>query len=121
MQDRTIDNALLALRKRIIREGGEGLDHVEALLAMRGVGMPRIFALKDKPFASREVRRAILKALSDGSKSGPDIYRAVMQLRDGMDYQTAQGRVSNVLTKMRQEGLVQRRDRKWLGGESGIC
>ncbi|MTJ05746.1 MAG: hypothetical protein FH759_13765, partial [Sediminimonas qiaohouensis] len=40
MQDRTIDNALLALRKEIVRHGRDGLDHVEALLTLRGVELP---------------------------------------------------------------------------------
>ncbi|WP_159458612.1 hypothetical protein [Roseisalinus antarcticus] len=42
MQDKTIDNALLALRKDMIRNGGDGLTHVEALLTMRGVGLPAV-------------------------------------------------------------------------------
>ncbi len=33
---KTIDGVLLNLRAQIIRDGGEGLEHVEALLAIRG-------------------------------------------------------------------------------------
>ena len=40
--DKSIDRALLAPRKKIIRGNLDGLDHVEALLAMRGVDMPEV-------------------------------------------------------------------------------
>lgn len=41
MQEKTINNALLALRRQIIRGDGENLAHVEALLRARGVEPPR--------------------------------------------------------------------------------
>ena len=53
MQDKTINNALLALRKQIIREGGNGLDHVQALLEQRGVNMPRVLPPKRSDVAKR--------------------------------------------------------------------
>ncbi|NNE88641.1 MAG: hypothetical protein HKN27_11240, partial [Silicimonas sp.] len=40
MQDKTINNALLALRRQITREGGDGLNHVEALLRLRDITPP---------------------------------------------------------------------------------
>ena len=42
MQGRTIDNALLALRKQMIRKDRDGLAHVEALLIARFVPMPAV-------------------------------------------------------------------------------
>jgi hypothetical protein len=42
MLDKTITNALIALRKQIIRESLDGLPHVDALLAARGVDPAQI-------------------------------------------------------------------------------
>ena len=42
MQDRTIDNALLALRK----QGGSQGKIAEALLDMRGVSLPNVYPTK---------------------------------------------------------------------------
>lgn len=41
MQDRTINNALLALHRQIAQGDGAGLEHVLALMAMRGLSKPR--------------------------------------------------------------------------------
>ena len=53
MQERTINSALLALRKQMIRGEGEGLDHVEALLALRGIHPPRVMRAKRSDVAKR--------------------------------------------------------------------
>ena len=37
MLDKTIDSALLKLRRQIIRGGLDGLDHFNALLVQRGI------------------------------------------------------------------------------------
>jgi|TARA_B110000908_G_C10234647_1_gene442613 hypothetical protein len=46
LQGKTINSALLALRKQIIRANGDGMDHVEAMLVIRGVHMPAILPAK---------------------------------------------------------------------------
>lgn len=58
MQDRTINNALLALYRK-----GEGMEHVEALMAMRGVQKPAI--MHDRPLSRRKsaVQRAYMALL----------------------------------------------------------
>lgn len=61
MQDKTIDNALLALRRQIIRSEGDGLDHVEALLTQRGVRIPR--AVQISPLSRGECKRLVLSML----------------------------------------------------------
>lgn len=114
MQDRTIDNALLALRKQIIRGDGEGLELVEGLLVRRGVHMPRVLpARREDCFKHGEMRRAILEALERGPERGGDIVRHVMTKRPDMSYQQAQKRVASVLTKMRHKGLVARQGDLW--------
>jgi hypothetical protein len=70
MQDKTIDNALLAPRKQIIRGDGEGLERVEALLRMRSVPMPSVLPHRCPTTARRNVmRHLVLDALRDGSKT----------------------------------------------------
>ena len=64
MQDKTINNALLALRKQIIRGDGDGLAQVEKLLDLRGVDMPRVLPAKRPDVARRgQARQVILDAL----------------------------------------------------------
>lgn len=52
MLDKTIDSALLNLRRDLIRGGDEGLAHVEALLRLRGV-VPGPDARARKPDAAK--------------------------------------------------------------------
>jgi hypothetical protein len=70
MQDKSIDGALLALRKQIIRGKLDGLEHVEALLLMRGVDLPRVMPPK-RPDAARRghMARLVIGALREGPKT----------------------------------------------------
>jgi hypothetical protein len=66
MLDKTIDSALLALRKQIIRSGGKGLAEAETLLRTRGVHMPRVLPPRREGAARMgEVRRIILAGLRE--------------------------------------------------------
>jgi len=65
MQERSVDGALIALRRLTIRESREGLEHVEALLALRGVDLPEVRAAKRRDVAGYGLMRYwITKALS---------------------------------------------------------
>jgi len=70
MQDKSVNSALLALRKQIIRGDLDGLAHVEALLAMRGVAMPAVLPAK-RPDVVRRGHMAVMipNALRDGPKA----------------------------------------------------
>ena len=69
MQDKSINGALLALRKQIIRGDLDGLAHVEALLAMRGVPMPAVLPAKRRDVARKgHMAAMILEALRHGPK-----------------------------------------------------
>lgn len=109
MQDRTIDNALLALHKA----GGDQADLARQLLRMRGIEPPRLVSHCHDPFRRNQMRVAILEALRDGPKSGPEIVQHVMSYRDGWAFKDAQSRVSTALTKMKLVGLVRREGRVW--------
>ncbi|HHX90616.1 MAG TPA: hypothetical protein GX700_12795 [Paracoccus sp.] len=67
MLDKSIDGALLALRKQIIRESGEGLAHVEALCLMRGVDMPAVLPARRADVARKGMMRLIIL---DGIRKG---------------------------------------------------
>ncbi|MGR3802149.1 hypothetical protein [Marinibacterium profundimaris] len=113
MQDRSIDGALLALRKQTIREGREGLDHVEALLRLRGVDMPVVREGRRPDAAKRgEAQRIVLGALRDGPKTLREI-AAVMAERRQLDMPAALQRSGQALDKLRKAGVVVKDGRVW--------
>ncbi len=114
MLDKSINGALLALRKQIIRGKQDGLEHVEALLTMRGVHMRAVLPAKRACAAGRGHSRAwILDALRDGPKRRRDIVRHVASQRDDIPHEIAYRRVDQCLWKMRKTGLVRREDGVW--------
>ncbi|MCA0870956.1 hypothetical protein LCL97_08975 [Seohaeicola saemankumensis] len=114
MQDKTINGALLALRKQIIRGNLDGLSQVETLLQLRGVQLPRVMPAKRSDVARRgQMRIIILDALRGGPKRLPEIAAHVVQCRPDADTERAYKRVSVVLTKMKAEGLVRHEGRVW--------
>lgn len=107
MQDRTINNALLALRKQIIRGKRDGLDHVEALLSIRGVAMPVVLPARRSCAAGRGQSRALIyDALRNGPKLRRDIVRYVANHRPEIPADVAYRRVDQCLWKMKKAGLV---------------
>lgn len=108
MQERSIDGALLALRKAIIREGREGLAHVEALLVMRGVHMPAVLPAK-KPDAARRgaMSLLVLAFLRDGPKPLRDIAAHVAFKRPEIDEEAAYARTRQTMDRLKRRGLVQ--------------
>jgi len=114
MQDKTIDNALLALRKQIIRAGGKGLNHVEVLLRQRGADMPRVMPPKRQDAAKRgHMRLLVLEALIDGPKPLTGIAEYVSARRPEIDYSVAYTRCGQCLAKLRNAGRVRREGRMW--------
>src|SRR6056297_2074461 len=115
MQDRTIDNALLALRKQIIRDSLDGLDHVEALLQMRKVSGPFVMRPKPKDAARRgRMSALVLSALAEGGKTLPEVSGYVHQHRPELPYSAAYRRTGQALAKLKKRGLVRREGRVWL-------
>jgi len=113
MQDRSINNALLALRKQIIRGNGPGLAHVEALLQMRGVGLPRVIVRKAPPAKRGAMRLLIQDALRDGPKTLGQIGAHVVMHRPELGLRAARKRASQVLAKMKAAGMVVCEGTKW--------
>ena len=115
MLDKTIDSALINLRKQIIRGDLDGLEHVNALLVTRGV-YPGILPPSYRRFTQSkrgDTKRAIIAALTDGPKRPSDVARHMCQQMPSLSYQAASARVHQALARMAASGLVKREGRLW--------
>jgi hypothetical protein len=107
MQDKTIDNALLALRKQIIRGDGKGHDHVEALLVLRGVDMPRVQPAKRKDVARKgHMSKLVLEALRGSPMTTIEVAGHVARYRSELTPEDAKKRTALCLTKLKARGMV---------------
>ena len=113
MQDRSIDGALLALRKSIIMGGLEGLPQVETLLALRGVPLPRVLLVKQLPARRGAMPRMILEALRGGPMRLTDLAQHVAVRRPELTPETAYGRTALALSKLKRAGVVARERGLW--------
>lgn len=102
MLPKSIDNALLALRAQIIREGLSGLKHVEALLALRQVPLVPV----PRKIAQRQnTSRLALDALRLGPKRGYEV-AAYAKQATGDDLPDQWRRIYQALHNLRRRGLV---------------
>lgn len=106
MLDKSIDGALLSLRKQIIRDGGDWLNHVDALLVLRQISPPKPCRLHRKTFARDEMRQIIIKALSNGPKTGGDIVTFAQVKRPDLPRALIQARLSVKQTKLKHKGYI---------------
>lgn len=114
MQDKTITNALLALRKQIIRGDGQGLEHVVALLDAQNVHMPRVLPHRSELVArSGEMRRIILGALCEQPMPLSEIASVIAEKRGEINDRRLRNRTSQCLFKMKLRGMVRREGRVW--------
>ncbi|MSU90690.1 hypothetical protein GE300_13875 [Rhodobacteraceae bacterium 2CG4] len=115
ISDTSITTALLHLRAEIIREGQDGLAHVEALLRLRGVDPGDYYVPQKVPkhFARNKLRTALLGELREGPKTGPELARAVAAQSPGLMYKQAYKRVYVALHAMQRAGLVTHEGRVW--------
>lgn len=114
MLDKTIDSALLHLRKQIIRGDGKGLEHAEALLAMRGIPMPRVLPPKRKDVAGKGMmRRMVTEALRDGPLPMSQLEARLAALRPDLSPWDTHHRLMACLYRMRKAGMVRGGGGKW--------
>lgn len=107
MQDKTINNALLALR----REGGEAQVLAERLLAMRGVNyLPRMI---QNPATRSQMKRMILAALSDRPMNRRQMMAHVASLRPELTLEQLHRRTDTALWRLHVAGLVRREGGVW--------
>ncbi|TCP40140.1 hypothetical protein [Rhodovulum marinum] len=104
----SIRNALLYIRAECLRDGAEGLEHVDALLRLRGHD-PEAFGFAEKrpkAFKKGELRRLIVKALREGPKTGKEIAEAVRSHHGGLTEVQAYRKVYSALDGMKKRGVV---------------
>lgn len=108
MQDKTIDNALQALRK----QGGHQGKLAEVLLDMRGVAWGGW--VQDKPFGRGQTKRFLLDALRDGPQTASELGRLLRASRPHITQAAAANRAYQALLRLEEKGLVRRDGRSWL-------
>lgn len=114
MLDKSIDGALLALRKQIIRGDGVGLEYVEALLILRRVQLPRVMPAKKPDVARRGMLNLLLlSALRGGPKTLQEIVAFVAVHRPNLSHADNYKRTQLALLKLRMKGVVVRENSLW--------
>lgn len=115
MQDKSINNSLLALRRQIILDNLDGLDHVEALLRLRGVRLRQVH--KPCPDKARQgaMSRLVVQCLCDGPKSVDDVAEYVAKQRAELPPKDARVRARHALNNLSRGGLVVFDGRVWSG------
>jgi hypothetical protein len=114
MLGKSIDKALVALRKQIIQGEGKGLEHVEPLLALRCVSMLRVLLAKREDVAKRgQTRRMLVDTLRGGPKTLIELVALVRAWKPHVPARLAYFRTAQALHKMQAAGLVRRERRLW--------
>lgn len=115
MLNKTITNALLNLRKRLILSGSDAAHHADALLAHIGVDPTSLPVRFNRSTQSRrgDTRRAVIAALADGPKRPTDIAWHMASVDPGLTYKAASARVHQALGRMLQTGRVVKDGRMW--------
>jgi hypothetical protein len=109
-------SALLHLRAQIIPDRLDGLAHVNALLAQRGVDpAAQLVRAKRRPDAARRgmMRIVVLDALRDGPKCYAEIVALVAARRPEITLEAAYQRAGQASAKLKIGGAVARDGRLW--------
>lgn len=111
-KEETLVAALHFMRCQIVREGAEGLEHIDALLRLRGVNpeslpVPQKFP---KTFRRGQLTQAILRELRDGPLRGSELAR---RLQGNLAYEDAYKKVYAALHRLKQAGLVINASSAW--------
>ena len=112
MQDKSINNALLALRRQIIRENLDGLEHVETLLRLRSVPMPHVPPKRHAQARNGRMRLCLMEGIAEGHDTTRALAAYVQTRRPELSRQDAYTRTSLALAKMRKAG--------WIRWEAGV-
>ncbi len=115
MQDKSIDGALVALRVQIIRGKLEGLDHVEALMSLRGIELrPVLPARKPDVARSGHMAAMVLNTLREnGPQLARDVTAYVAVRRPELSYADAHKRSAMALSNLKLRGMACRDGRVW--------
>ena len=107
-------NALTLLRKEIVREELDGLEHVDALLVLRGVDPETIRTPRAVPnrFKRGELTRAILSMLREQPMKAIDMADR-LRVAHPCDRWRMYNGVNRALYRLRDRGVVKREGRVW--------
>jgi hypothetical protein len=109
MQPQIITNALLSLRAQIVRAGEPGLEHVEALLQLRGHNLGPVPRKVRRPLGRAGVARLVLAALRDEPKTRGQLAEALVAAH-GLEQKQASVMAHNATQRLRRKGMVE-----WVG------
>lgn len=112
----TIARVLYQVRAEIVREGGDGLEHADALLRVRGLD-PEAFdvpAKLERVFEGRGARqRAVLAALGEGPATLPEVCDRVAKQNPGTDAGAIYQSIAVCLGNLKRRGAVRHVERQW--------
>ncbi len=114
--EETIARVLYQIRADIVREGKEGLRHVEALLKARGLDPEahRVPHKLPRVFEGRGARqRAVLAALQAGPATLGEVCERVARGNPGTDAGAIYHSVAVCLTSLKRQGIVKHEGRFW--------
>lgn len=111
-KEETLVAALHFMRCQIVREGAEGLEHIDALLRLRGVDpkslpVPQKFP---KTFKRGHLTQAILRELRDGPLRGSELAR---RLQGNLAYDDAYKKVYAALHRLGRSGIILPKNNLW--------
>jgi predicted Rossmann fold nucleotide-binding protein DprA/Smf involved in DNA uptake len=104
--DETINTSLYYLRAQIIREGADGLEHVEALMKLRGLALDALPVpeKRNRRFRKGQLRQAILDELRKGPRTSRQIAEAIGHERNNF---------AHTLQALKARGVVRLDGRVW--------
>lgn len=111
----TIRNALLYIRAECLRNGAEGIEHVDALLRARGhdPGGFSFAASRPKAYRKGELRQMVLDTLREGPQTGAEIARKAQARKPELTYKQVYKRVYICLNTLKRRGVVRHVGREW--------
>ena len=112
----TIARVLYQVRAEIVREGGDGLEHADALLRARGLD-PEGFdvpAKLERVFEGRGARqKAVLAALRDGPATLGEVCNRVAKQNPGTDAGAIYHSIAVCLGNLKRAGAVRHEGVIW--------
>ena len=104
--DETINISLYYLRAQIIRDGADGLEHVEALMKLRGLALDALPVpeKRNRRFRKGQLRQAILDELRKGPRTSRQIAETIGHDRNNF---------AHTLQALKSRGVVRLDGRTW--------
>lgn len=112
MQDKTIDSALRHLHREALNGRHDGMEHIVALMALRGCKPSVTHPHHSNAAKPGETKRLVLAALRGGPKTTEEMAERLMTQKPELLRNRAVNRVYQALLKLEKRGLVER-DGKW--------